>query len=114
MADVLENAEADLTPMMRNLINTLWDEWKTVEQQIGELSEELERISAADAGCNRIPRCCPFVATTIVWPQSATVLPSAREGTSRHDWGSYRGSTPPVATPGCSASASKATCSCAR
>ena len=24
MADVLENAEADLTPMMRNLINTLW------------------------------------------------------------------------------------------
>ena len=35
MADVLENAEADLTPMVRNLINTLWDEWKTVEQQTG-------------------------------------------------------------------------------
>src|SRR3978361_2270961 len=25
MADILENAEADLTPMMRNLINVLWD-----------------------------------------------------------------------------------------
>jgi amino acid transporter len=24
MADILENAEADLTPLMRNLINTLW------------------------------------------------------------------------------------------
>ncbi len=32
MADVLENAESDLTPMMRNLINTLWSEWKMVEQ----------------------------------------------------------------------------------
>ena len=69
MADVLENAEADLTPMMRNLINTLWDEWKTVEQQIGELGEELERISAADAGCTRIrqiPGVGPVVATAIV------------------------------------------------
>ena len=69
MADVLENAEADLTPMMRNLINTMWDEWKTVEQQIGELGEELERISAADAGCTRIrqiPGVGPVVATAIV------------------------------------------------
>ncbi|MGF7183913.1 hypothetical protein HDF11_005446, partial [Tunturiibacter psychrotolerans] len=30
MADVLENAENALTPMMRNLIGMLWDEWKTV------------------------------------------------------------------------------------
>ena len=42
MADVLENAEADLTTMTHNLINTLRDEWKTVEGQIGELGEELE------------------------------------------------------------------------
>ena len=54
MADILENAEADLTPLMRNLINTLWDEWKTVERQVEELNDELERISAADAGCTRI------------------------------------------------------------
>ena len=69
MADVLENAEAELTPLMRNLINTLWDEWKTVERQIEELNEELERISAADAGCTRIrqiPGIGPVVATAIV------------------------------------------------
>ena len=37
MADVLENANNALTPMMmRNLIGLLWDEWKTVEQQIDE------------------------------------------------------------------------------
>jgi len=31
MADVLENEENTLTPMMRNMIGILWDEWKTVE-----------------------------------------------------------------------------------
>ena len=36
MADILENAEADLTPLMRYLIDTLFGEWKLVEQQIKE------------------------------------------------------------------------------
>jgi len=54
---------------MRNLIDTLWGEWKTVEQQIEELNDELERISATDAGCARIrkiPGTGPVVATAIV------------------------------------------------
>ncbi|MFY9938313.1 MAG: IS110 family transposase [Silvibacterium sp.] len=69
MADILENAETDLTPQMRNLIDMLWDEWKLVEQQIEKLNLELERISAADAGCTRIrqiPGIGPVVATAIV------------------------------------------------
>jgi transposase len=69
MADILENAEAELTPRMRNLIDMLWQEWKTVERQIEELSDELERICAADAGCMRIrqiPGIGPIVATAIV------------------------------------------------
>jgi transposase len=69
MAEVLENAEADLTPMMRNLIDMLWGEWKTVEQQIEELTDKLEQISANDAGCCRIrkiPGIGPIVATAIV------------------------------------------------
>jgi transposase len=69
MADVLENAEADLTPMMRNLIDMLWEEWKIVEQQIEELTDKLEQISASDAGCCRIrkiPGIGPIVATAIV------------------------------------------------
>ena len=45
MADVLENAEADLTPQMRKLIDMLWGEWKTVEQQIEELTTQLLGIS---------------------------------------------------------------------
>jgi transposase len=69
MADIIENAEADLTPQMRNLIDMLWGEWKTVEQQVLELTTQLERISDADAGCTRIrqiPGIGPIVATAIV------------------------------------------------
>ena len=69
MADILENADADLTSQMRNLIDMLWGEWKIVEQQIEELNDELERISASDAGCTRIrqiPGIGPVVATAIV------------------------------------------------
>ena len=69
MADILENAEADLTPQMRSLINMLWDEWKLVEEQIKKLDLELEQISVADAGCTQIrqiPGIGPVVATAIV------------------------------------------------
>jgi transposase len=68
-ADVLENAENALTPMMRNLIGMLWEEWKTVEGQIDELTDRLEQIAASDAGCCRIrqiPGIRPIVATAIV------------------------------------------------
>ena len=69
LPDILENADLDLTPQMRKLIDLLWKEWKTVEDQIKGLSFELERISAADPGCTRIrqiPGIGPIVATAIV------------------------------------------------
>jgi len=69
MPEILENAENDLTPQMRNLLELLWEEWKMVEQQIGVLSQELERIADTDAGCSRIqqiPGIGPIVATAIV------------------------------------------------
>jgi transposase len=56
-------------PERVRLINMLWDEWKLVEEQIKKLDLELERISAADAGCTRIrqiPGIGPVVATAIV------------------------------------------------
>src|SRR5271156_4943762 len=54
---------------MRDLIALLWVEWKTVEQQIEVLSDELDRIASSDAGCCRIrqiPGIGPIVATAIV------------------------------------------------
>ena len=69
LPDILENADLDLTAQMRSLIDLLWKEWKTIEDQIEGLSLELERISATDPGCTRIrqiPGIGPIVATAIV------------------------------------------------
>jgi hypothetical protein len=69
LPDILENPQVDLTTQMRNLIDLLRAEWKTVKEQIKGLSRELERISAGDAGCTRlrrIPGIGPIVATAIV------------------------------------------------
>ena len=69
MPGVLEDADNGLTPLMRSLIDGLWGEWKTVEQQIEGLSDELERIATSDASCIRIqkiPGIGPVVATAIV------------------------------------------------
>ena len=69
LPDILENADLHQTTKMRNLIDLLWKEWKTVEDQIKGLSLELERLSAADLGCTRIrqiPGIGPIVATAIV------------------------------------------------
>ena len=34
MPEILENADANLTPRMRNLVGLLWSQWKDLEQQI--------------------------------------------------------------------------------
>ena len=69
MPEILENAEEDLTPRMRNLLAMLWNEWKDLELQIEEMNDEVERIASSDAGCMRrrqIPGIGPLVATAIV------------------------------------------------
>jgi transposase len=116
MADILENAEADLTPLMRNLIDTLWGEWKTVEHQIEELNDELERISSADAGCTRIrqiPGIGPVVATAIV-----AVIGNGAAFRKGREFAAWLGIVPRQYSTGgkadCLASASAGTCICAR
>jgi hypothetical protein len=49
MPEILENAEEDLTPRMRNLLALLWNEWKDLEQQVVDLNHEVERIASSDA-----------------------------------------------------------------
>ena len=69
MPEILENADEDLTPRMRNLLAMLWNEWKDLELQIEEMNDEVERIASSDAGCMRlrqIPGIGPLVATAIV------------------------------------------------
>jgi transposase len=69
MPEILENAEENLTPRMRNLLAMLWNEWKDLELQIEEMNDEVERIASSDAACMRlrqIPGIGPLVATAIV------------------------------------------------
>ena len=51
MPEILENADEDLTPRMRNLLAMLWNEWKDLELQIVEMNDEVERIASSDAAC---------------------------------------------------------------
>jgi hypothetical protein len=69
MPEILENADANLTPRMRNLVSLLWGEWKNLEQQIVAMNEEVEQIASSDPACQRlrqIPGIGPLVATAIV------------------------------------------------
>ena len=67
--EILENADENLTPRMRNLLALLWDEWKDLDQQLDDLNREVELIASTDPACTRlrqIPGIGPLVATAIV------------------------------------------------
>src|SRR3979490_3176852 len=69
MPEILENADANLTPRMCNLVSLLWSEWKDLEHQIVAMNLEVEQIASSDPACQRlrqIPGIGPLVATAIV------------------------------------------------
>jgi transposase len=69
MSEILEDADSNLTPRMRNLVSLLWSEWKDLEQQIVAMNPEVEQIASSDPACQRlrqIPGIGPLVATAIV------------------------------------------------
>jgi len=69
MPSILEDAEVSLTPRMRDLLDRLWQEWKSVELQIEELSGLIQAIAQQDAACQRlltVPGVGPLVSTAMV------------------------------------------------
>ena len=70
MPEILENAQEDLTPRMRNLLAMLWEPVRGIaESQLEEMNDEVERIASSDAACVRlrqIPGIGPLVTTVIV------------------------------------------------
>ena len=69
MPEILENADSNLTPRMRNLVADLWTEWKSLDQQIRASDLEVEQIATSDPACQRlrsIPGIGPLIATAIV------------------------------------------------
>ena len=114
MPAMLEDAELNISPRLRTLLARVWQEWKQLEIDIADASDEIERISSEDAGCKRlrqIPGVGPLVSTATV----AAIGNGAafRRGRDFAAWvGWCHGSTPPGASSGCSASASAATSIC--
>jgi transposase len=69
MPAILEDAEQNITPRMRMLLDQTWQEWKRLENDIAIISEEIERISNEDEACQRlrqIPGIGPLVSTATV------------------------------------------------
>jgi transposase len=69
MSEILEDADSNLTPRMRNLVSLLWSEWNDLEQQIVAMNAEVEQIASSDPACQRlsqIPGIGRLLATAIV------------------------------------------------
>ena len=66
---VIEDAEQNLSPRLRWLLDRLWQEWKQTEIDIKAITDEIERISNEDARCRQlrqIPGFGPLVSTATV------------------------------------------------
>src|SRR5262244_3725903 len=51
---VVEDAEQNLSPRLRWLLDRLWQEWKQTEIDIQTITDEIERVSNEDARCRRL------------------------------------------------------------
>ena len=66
---VIEDAEQNLSPRLRWLLDRLWQEWKQIDSDVQVITDELERISNEDARCRQlrqIPGFGPLVASATV------------------------------------------------
>jgi len=85
MPAILEEADQNLTPRLRNLIDHLWREWNQLSADIDKISEEIETIASSDAACQRlrqIPGVGPLVSTATVAAHAINVSRPAHIG----DW----------------------------
>lgn len=66
---VIEDAEQNVTPRMRWLLQRLWQEWKQLDADIETITDEIKRFSTEDPLCRRlrqIPGFGPLVSTATV------------------------------------------------
>ncbi len=65
MPEILENAQTQLSPRIRALLATMWEEWKQLDEQV----ESFETIGSEDPVCQRlreIPGVGPLIASAVV------------------------------------------------
>ena len=69
LPEILENADEKLSTRIRALLAMLWEEWKELDRKIELLNDDIERICANDAACQRlqqIPGVGPLVGSALV------------------------------------------------
>src|SRR5512142_27124 len=69
MPEILENADTQLSPRMRALLATMWEEWKQLDEQVDSFTTQIETIGSEDPVCQRlreIPGVGPLIASAVV------------------------------------------------
>ncbi len=69
MPEILENADAQLSPRMRSLLAMMWDDWKQLDEQVEAFTTQIESIGSGDPVCQRlreIPGVGPLIASAVV------------------------------------------------
>jgi transposase len=117
LPSLLEDAEQQLTPSLRRLLDHLWREWQYLDRQIDQIAGAIDTVAECDEACRRlrkIPGVGPLVSTaTVAAVGNGAAFKRGRDfAASGWDW--CRSSTRPVAKRSCWASPSVATAICAR
>jgi transposase len=69
LPNVVEDAQQNLSPRLRWLLDQLWQEWKQMEIDVKTITDEIERLGQEDERCRRlrqIPGFGPLVSTAMV------------------------------------------------
>jgi transposase len=69
MPALLEDADQQLTPSIRALLDHLWQEWKYLDHQVEQISGTVDAVAESDDACQRlrqIPGVGPLVSTATV------------------------------------------------
>jgi transposase len=69
MPSLLEDAEQNLTPSLRRLLDHLWREWQYLDSQIEQIADAIDAVAESDAAGRRlrkIPGVGPLVSTATV------------------------------------------------
>src|SRR5215468_3548279 len=111
---LMEDAERNLSPRLRWLLDRMWQEWKQIEIDIEAITDEIERISNDDApagNCGRSPASARWSPPPL-WLPSAMALLFVVVATSPLGLAWCRGNTLLGASRNCTASANVATSIC--
>jgi transposase len=112
---VIEDAERNLSPRLRWLLDRMWQEWKQIETDVEAITDEIERISKDDTCCRQLRQIPGF--GLLISTATVAAIGSDSAFRRRRDFAAWVGewcldNTPLGANRNCTASARAATPIC--